>query len=591
MVYASTSKLAQAFWDSNLNPLGHDLNRALSQKTALAGRVDRESADADELAIWGQVLQQVATATGWGYGEVWVPNAEQTHLHCRGLWHHSEWVLQPLESAPVVACNEGLSGQTWLTQQPVWSEGLQESGQGQDPSVALDALEWQPSPLLEARPAIAMAGGLGIPVTVAGEPLAVLVFGLPQASDRVMAPAAMAIATQAITIVQLQYVQSALTAHYQRQMHLLDALPGIVFCCTNDPKWTLSYLSQGCVDLTGYSTEELLGPDSRLTYNDVIMPQDWPLVAESMQQAIAQRQPYGVEYRICTKSGEIKWLWEKGRALYDSHGNVLGLEGFITDITERKLVETALQTSKAQNHAREVFLQLILDNIPQQIFWKDQNLIYRGANRQFAQLYGFDSPSQIVGKTDYDLTDPSQAEKWRDRDRSILATGKPELHIICNKQTADGHDAWIDMNKVPIHDDAGQTIGILGTLGDFTDRKQAEDTLAKRDRYLTALVEIHRHMLANGDSEHLYADVTQTLGYASGADRVELYINSRDSNGNLYMSLKSAWNADGIPPSRANPHEQIPYAQFSPDWLQQMSNGESHSALVKHLPAADRQFC
>ncbi|HEY9646813.1 MAG TPA: EAL domain-containing protein, partial [Chroococcidiopsis sp.] len=156
---------------------------------------------------------------------------------------------------------------------------------------------------------------------------------------------------------------------------------------------------------------------------------------------------------------------------------------------------------------------------------------------------------------------------------------------------ADGHDAWIDMNKVPIHDDAGQTIGILGTLGDFTDRKQAEDTLAKRDRYLTALVEIHRHMLANGDSEHLYADVTKTLGYASGTDRVELYINSRDSDGNLYMSLKSSWNADGIPPSPSKLHGQISYAQFSPDWLQQMSNGESHSGLVKHLPTADRQFC
>ncbi len=137
---------------------------------------------------------------------------------------------------------------------------------------------------------------------------------------------------------------------------LIDSLPGIVFSCANDSEWSMRYLSKGCFELTGYDSDELVGPDRIVSYNAVTHPEDLPDVLNSIAQAIAKHEPYMIEYRIRTKSGQEKWLWEKGRGIYDQEGNVLSLEGFITDITELKCAEKALRE-------KESFLQLVLDNI------------------------------------------------------------------------------------------------------------------------------------------------------------------------------------------------------------------------------------
>ncbi|MBO9999144.1 MAG: response regulator [Cyanobacteria bacterium SID2] len=143
------------------------------------------------------------------------------------------------------------------------------------------------------------------------------------------------------------------------------------------------------------------------------------------------------------------------------------------EIGERIRAEEALRE-------KEQYLRLILDNIPQQVFWKDTNLVFLGCNQNWANAAQLSSPDEVVGKTDYDLfDDPEIAEQFREQDRQIIESDTPQLHVVATKQKLGpgGQRVWLDINKLPIHNDRGEAIGILGVLDDITQRKLADEAL------------------------------------------------------------------------------------------------------------------
>jgi PAS domain S-box-containing protein len=113
---------------------------------------------------------------------------------------------------------------------------------------------------------------------------------------------------------------------------LLDKLPGMVFVAGIDTGWSMQYLSQGCLSITGYSSKELVRFQGA-AYNALIHWQDLPLLLLGITVAIAQRQPYEIKYRISTESGQQKRVCEKGKGVFGSDQRLLRIEGFITDIT------------------------------------------------------------------------------------------------------------------------------------------------------------------------------------------------------------------------------------------------------------------
>ncbi len=182
---------------------------------------------------------------------------------------------------------------------------------------------------------------------------------------------------------------------------------------------------------------------------------------------------WGFESQVYCKDGSAIWIRENARAIKDTSGALLYYEGTVENITERKQAEEALRESQHM-------LQLVMDNIPQFIFWKDRNSVFLGCNHNFAEVAGVDSSENIVGKTDYDLPfKKEEADFFRACDRRIMQTGIPEYHIIESLLRADGKQAWLDTNKIPLQDVQGNVVGILGTFEDITERKQAEAELQK----------------------------------------------------------------------------------------------------------------
>jgi len=147
-------------------------------------------------------------------------------------------------------------------------------------------------------------------------------------------------------------------------------------------------------------------------------------------------------------------------------------------IEQLKGEKAASEPAEEQQRQSQEILQLVIDNIPQFIFWKDRNSVFLGCNRNFAQVAGVGTSENIIGKTDYDLPwKKEESDLFRECDVRVMETDTPEYHIIESQLQADGKHAWVEVNKIPLHDQEGNVVGILGTYEDITDRQQAEASL------------------------------------------------------------------------------------------------------------------
>ena len=126
---------------------------------------------------------------------------------------------------------------------------------------------------------------------------------------------------------------------------LIGNLPGVVYRCLNEEDWTMEFLSDGCFELTGYKPSDLIG-NRVVAFNRLIHSDDRPLVWRQIQAAFAKKQPYRVEYRILNAAAEEKWIWDQGIGISSIEGKIEALEGFLTDITDKKRLEAELEKAK-----------------------------------------------------------------------------------------------------------------------------------------------------------------------------------------------------------------------------------------------------
>lgn len=154
---------------------------------------------------------------------------------------------------------------------------------------------------------------------------------------------------------------------------------------------------------------------------------------------------------------------------------------------------TSKHKESGESQSSNQMLRLIVDSLPMSIFWKDKNSVYLGCNKNFAIHAGIESPEDIVGKNDYDLPwKKEEAELYLDADRRIMVTDTPEYNIVEQQFQADGKQAWVETNKIPLHNTRGEVIGILGSYKDITERKLAEEAINLNEFRLEALLDLNQ---------------------------------------------------------------------------------------------------
>lgn len=153
--------------------------------------------------------------------------------------------------------------------------------------------------------------------------------------------------------------------------------------------------------------------------------------------------------------------------------------GVVHDITEIKRTEKALKLSESKFREQSELLFNILRHIPNYIFWKDSNLIYRGCNENFAHWIGIDNPNQIIGKSVFDFVDKDLAQEITKEEKEVIEKGEPLLNIEVEHKDINGNKIVSLRNFIPIKDYDGNKAGLIGVFDDITLRKKSEDELRK----------------------------------------------------------------------------------------------------------------
>ena len=268
---------------------------------------------------------------------------------------------------------------------------------------------------------------------------------------------------------EIELSRQALREKERMLTTLMSNLDGMVYRCRNDEHWTMEFVSNGCYHLTGYRPEELLH-NSHLSYKELEHPEDRARVREEITAALLENRRFFVEYRIQCRDGEIKWVWERGVGIHDEAGNVITLEGFVENVTERKLSTQALQ--QAERSFRSIF-----ENATEGIFQTSPDGRYLNVNPALAAIYGFSSGAELIasiGDIQHQIyTDPSRrAEFMRLMRESGVVT-----NFVSEIRRKDGDDIWISENARAVQDEAGNLLFYEGTVEDVTETKLNQEKL------------------------------------------------------------------------------------------------------------------
>src|SRR5271157_3029466 len=160
-------------------------------------------------------------------------------------------------------------------------------------------------------------------------------------------------------------------------------------------------------------------------------------------------------------------------------------------------------------------LPLIMNNIPQAVFWKDRDLVYLGCNRAFAEDTGFSSPEEVIGKTDFDMPWKEQAELYRADDRLVMESGESKLNYEEPQTTPDGSTIWLSTSKIPMREN-GQVVAVLGMYEDVTVRKRAEQAIKESEEKFKVIADntaVGVFIYQDGIVRYVGREAARILGY------------------------------------------------------------------------------
>ncbi|MEB3885035.1 PAS domain S-box protein [Lyngbya sp. CCY1209] len=261
----------------------------------------------------------------------------------------------------------------------------------------------------------------------------------------------------------------------------------------------------------GHSQSELLESD----FNAITHPEDREISRQNFAKLMAgEVKQYTLEKRYRHRDGHWVYGIVTCYLRFDLAGHPRSAIAQVIDITERKRSEEEIRQ-------KEEYLRLLLDNIPQQVFWKDMNLVFRGCNQKWAEAAGLESSEAVVGKTDFDLFgDRSIAEFYREKDRQVLESRTAEMNRVAPKQKPGpgGRRIWLDVSRIPLVKSDGEVLGVLGVLEDITERKEIDEKL----RLTQFSIDKSRDYVLFSDIEARFFYANEAAGQILGYSKAEL---------------------------------------------------------------------
>jgi PAS domain S-box-containing protein len=280
-------------------------------------------------------------------------------------------------------------------------------------------------------------------------------------------------------------------------------------------------------NLTGYTEEELVNQNARIFYPD---DQEFEAVGKENYRQLEKAGISSLDTHWLTKDGRIIDVLLRSTALYPGHPRD-GYTFSVLDVTARQKIERELRESRQ-------FLQQVIDHIPQAVFWKDKQLNYLGGNREFLRDAGVKTINELIGKNDFDLDWKELAEIYRADDASVLSSGKARLNYEEDQANLD--DRLFRTSKVPMENEKGEIIALLGIYEEITEQKRIEKEMQQRLAELEAIKNVSMALRMSEELDELLPLLLeQTLSAIHTSTGAIWLIDIKD--GTLKNSASKGW--------------------------------------------------
>ena len=219
-------------------------------------------------------------------------------------------------------------------------------------------------------------------------------------------------------------------------------------------------------DYIGKSLDEVFGKDAGKVY------------LERIQASLKSDASLEFEDHVQLKTGNY-WFLTSFTRVNGYDGKIMGIQVLAHDVTERKLAELKIREQYK-------FLNILLGTIPNPVFHKDLEGLYRGCNKAFEKFLD-KSFDEIIGKTVFDISPKEVADEYFKKDAELYNNpGTQKYEWIVVGKDGKKHDVIFD--KATLTDEEGKPTGIIGIITDITDGKQAEANLLKSEELFRSLV-------------------------------------------------------------------------------------------------------
>ncbi len=286
--------------------------------------------------------------------------------------------------------------------------------------------------------------------------------------------------------VGLRGVLTDITARKQAEEALnlfSHSIKGISECISiTDLNNTILFVNQAFLKTYGYSEEEVIGKPIYLVRSDTTTSDDIVLkktLHGGWQGEILNRKKDGTVFPVSLSTSVV----------YNEKKQPIALVGVAIDISERKKSEEALGQERN-------LLRTMIDNMPDRIYAKDTESRFIVCNKALGTRMGMSNPDEIVGKSDFDFVTHELAARFRADELAIMQSGQPLINREEPMDSVTGITRWNLATKVPLRDNTGNIIGIVGMGRDITERKQAEQALKESEERYRRLVEFSPYAIA-----------------------------------------------------------------------------------------------
>lgn len=290
-------------------------------------------------------------------------------------------------------------------------------------------------------------------------------------------------------------VQLELIEQERRFQTLINNVQGFAYRCKNDKDWTMEYISGKCEQITGYYPNELVG-NNLLAFNDLIHEKYHDYLWNKWQKVLKTKDIFTDEYEIITKSGEVRWVWEQGCGIYNEKNEVIAIEGFIMEITDKKIAEKVVRESEQKY---KILADLTMDSASVAKIYPNGIIEREWLNDSLLKEYGL-APEDIdtLPKwASYILDEDKQ--KFIEASQKMMGGGNISIEFRLN--TPKLGIRWIRNTVISAIDKGEGCLKVYSAVNDITNSKETE----------RIILEINQELKS---SEKKFRDVTESIASA-----------------------------------------------------------------------------